>query len=131
MGFLSVIIAAAATYAFGAAWYMALGKRWMVAAGLEMGADGRPANNNGATPFIISAIAMIIVAGMMRHVFAMAGIDTVGKGLMAGLGTGLFIVLPWVVTNYAYAMRPKNLSLIDGGYAVFGCTIMGIVLTLF
>jgi hypothetical protein len=35
------------------------------------------------------------------------------------------------VTNYAYAMRPRALTLIDGGYAVIGCTIIGIVLTLF
>ena len=73
---------------------------------------------------------MIVVAGMMRHVFAMADIDTVGKGLTAGLGLGAFVALPWILTNYAYSMRPRMLSIIDGSYAVIGCTIMGIILAL-
>ena len=44
---------------------------------------------------------------------------------------GLFIVAPWIVTNYAYSMRPRQLTLIDCGYAVGGCTVIGIVLALF
>ncbi len=48
-----------------------------------------------------------------------------------GFGLGLFIVTPWIATNYAFSMRPRTLTLIDGGYATIGCTIMGLVLTLF
>jgi hypothetical protein len=130
MGFLSVLVAAAAAYAFGAVWYMALGRAWMDAAGIRRGADGRT-EAAGAMPFVVSALMVIVVAGMMRHVFAMSGLDTVSDGLMGGFGAGAFLVLPWIVTNYAYAMRPRALTLIDGGYAVIGCTIIGIVLTLF
>ena len=32
----------------------------------------------------------IIVAGMMRHVFALSGIDTIRQGAWSGLGIGLF-----------------------------------------
>jgi hypothetical protein len=130
MGFLSVLVAAAAAYAFGAAWYMALGNAWMDAAGLRKGADGRP-EGSSPMPFVISAVAVVVVAGMMRHVFAMSSLDTLGDGLMGGFGIGAFLVAPWIVTNYAYAMRPRTLTLIDCGYAVIGCTIIGIVLTLF
>lgn len=130
MQYIAVLVAAAAAYGFGAIWYMTNAKPWMEATGIteeqiEGGASKSP------MPYIISAISMILVAGMMRHVFGMASIDTVGKGLMSGLGIGLFMVLPWIVTNYAYSMRPRALSLIDGGYAVIGCTIIGTVLTLF
>lgn len=130
MGFVSVLVAAAAAYAFGAAWYTALGRVWIDAAGLRRGPDGRP-EGNGPMPFVISALMVIVVAGMMRHVFVMSQLDTPGDGLMGGFGIGAFLVLPWIVTNYAYAMRPRALSLIDGGYAVIGCTIIGLVLTLF
>ena len=82
-------------------------------------------------PFVISFISAVLVAGMMRHIFALAGIDDVAKGVMAGAGLGLFIVTPWIATNYAFSSRPKNLTLIDSGYAAIGCTIMGVVLTLF
>ncbi len=130
MEFLSVIIAAAAGYAFGAAWYMTLSKPWVEAAGIECDENGKPVNQS-MTPFILSGIAMILVAGMMRHVFGMAGIDGFGKGLVAGIGIGLFFISPWIMINNAYGGRPFKLTVIDGGYAVFGCAIIGAVLALF
>lgn len=110
--------------------YMVNAKQWMAATGItqekvEGGAGKDP------VPFIISAIMVIVVAGMMRHVFGMAAIDTVAKGFKAGLGLGAFIVAPWIITNYAYSMRPKALTLIDCGYAIIGCTIIGTILALF
>jgi len=74
---------------------------------------------------------MIVVSGMMRHVFAMSGIETFSSGLVSGLGIGLFFISPWIMINNAYGDRPFRLTLIDGGYATFGCAIIGAVLTLF
>jgi hypothetical protein len=130
MQYVAVLVAAAAAYGFGAIWYMTLSKPWIAAAGIECDANGKPVNSSAA-PFVISALALIVVAGMMRHVFVMSGLDSPMDGLMGGFGLGAFIVLPWIVTNYAYSARPRNLTLIDGGYALIGCTIIGIVLTLF
>ncbi|MGH1464076.1 MAG: DUF1761 domain-containing protein [Cognatishimia sp.] len=131
MELVSVIAAAIAAYVFGAIWYMALAKPWMAAAGVEVGEDGRPANAANKVPYIVSIICLIIVAGMMRHVFSLAGIDVASKGLVAGLGIGLFLVTPWIATNYTFSGRPRALILIDGGYATIGCTVIGLVLTLF
>lgn len=130
MELINVIVAAVAAYAFGAFWYMSLAKKWVVASGVACDTNGKPLNPSKA-PFVISAIAMLVVAGMMRHMFGMAAIDTLGKGLVSGFGLGAFIALPWIVTNYAYADRPKDLTWIDGGFAVIGCTIIGTVLSLF
>ena len=110
---------------------MTLAKPWMAAAGIEVGEDGQPKNRSNPVPYVVSVICLIVVAGMMRHVFSLAGIDTAGKGLVAGLGIGLFLATPWIVTNYTFADKPNALKLIDGGYATFGCTIIGLVLTLF
>ena len=130
MEYIAVLVAAAGAYAFGAFWYMVNGTRWMAAAGItkeqiEGGAGKNP------MPFIISAIMVILVSGMMRNIFGMGGIETVSKGFLSGLGLGAFIVTPWIVTNYAYAMRSRMLTIIDGAYAVIGCTIIGTILTLF
>jgi len=32
--------------------------------------------------------------------------------------------------NNAYTMRPFRLTVIDGGYAIIGCGLIGLVLTL-
>jgi len=130
MSFLSVILAAVANFAFGAIWYMSLAKPWMAASGVEVGEDGRPANNADPTPYITSFVAAVLVAGMMRHVFALSAIDSFGKGALAGFGIGLFLVTPWIATFYGFGGKPRNLLLIDGGYATIGCTVMGAVLML-
>ncbi|SEW43383.1 Protein of unknown function [Cognatiyoonia koreensis] len=131
MGYLSVFVAALAGFAFGAIWYMTLSKPWIEAAGIPMTADGKPDGNGSPLPFVLSGIAMLLVAGMMRHTFALSSIDTVGKGLISGLGIGLFFISPWIMINNAYGMRPFKLTLIDAGYATFGCGIIGAVLMLF
>jgi hypothetical protein len=130
MEFVNVLVAAAASWAFGAGWYMMLAKPWVAAAGIEVDENGRP-KGSSPTPFILSAICMVLVAGFMRHIFASAGIDSAGKGLLSGLGVGLFFIAPWTMINNAYGMRPFRLTLIDGGYATFGCGVIGLVLTLF
>ena len=130
MGVIAVIAAAAAGFIFGAIWYMALSKPWVKAAGIAVDDQGRPLNSS-ALPFVMAGIAMILVAGMMRHTFALSGIDTPMKGLVSGLGIGLFFISPWIMINNAYGQRPFQLTLIDGGYAAFGCGIIGLVLALF
>lgn len=127
MGIIAVLVAAAASYAWGAAWYTAMAKPWMAANGLTE----ETVNRANPVPYIISLIATILVAGMTRHIMATSGITTVGGGLMTGAGLGLFVAVPWIVTNYGFAGRPRTLMLIDGAYAAVGCTIIGVVLGLF
>lgn len=130
MSFLSVIVAAAVSWVLGAVWYMSLSRQWIAASGVPCDETGKP-KNGGALPFVLSAICMLLVAGMMRHIFEMSGIQAVGKAAVTGLGIGLFFIAPWTMINNAYAGRPFALTLIDGGYAVLGCTAIGIVLALF
>jgi hypothetical protein len=131
MEFLSVLLAATAGFGFGAIWYMVLANPWMDAARILMGPDGKPEGGSSPLPYIMAACAMLLVAGMMRHTFELSGIESFGKGLISGLGIGLFFISPWIMINNAYGMRPFKLTVIDGGYATFGCAIMGAVLGLF
>lgn len=131
MELLNILVAGAAAWIYGAVHYMVLSKQWLAANNIECDENGRPKTNNGALPFILSAIAMIVVAGMMRHIFAMSGIVSIGGGAVAGFGIGAFFIAPWTIINNAYPGRPFMLSAIDGGYSIVGCTIIGIVLNLF
>lgn len=130
MGIVNVLAAAAGSWIFGAIWYMALSKPWLEASGVECDENGKP-KGSSPLPFVLSAIAMVLVAGMMRHIIDQAEIDTLTKGVMVGGGIGLFMISPWIMINNAYGGRPFKLTLIDGGYATFGCAIIGAILTLF
>ena len=131
MELINVIAAAIGAFVFGSVWYMTLAKPWMAASGVPVGENGQPANSSNPMTYITGLICAIVVAGMMRHVFARSGIDSAGEGLVAGLGIGLFMAAPWLVTNYTFADRPKALMVIDGGYAAIGCAIIGLILNLF
>lgn len=131
MEFLNVIAAALGAFAFGAVWYMSMAKPWMRAAGVPVDAAGKPQGSGSPMPFVVGLVAMVLVAGMMRHIFASAGIATLGAGLLSGAGIGAFFITPWVAMNYAFAMRPAALTAIDGVNSIVGCAIMGAILTLF
>lgn len=130
MSYLSVVLAGLAGFGFGAVWYTVLAQKWMDASGVTTNAAGKPANQSDPIPYITSVLGCILVAGMMRHVFELSSIDTLGKGIMSGFGIGLFLVSPWIATFYGFAGRPRALTLIDGGYATFGCTVIAAVLML-
>ena len=131
MEILNVLAAAVGAYAFSAVWYIVLSKQWVAATGMPVDQNGKPIGNGSPMPYAIGLIAMIFVAGMMRHIFQMGAIDTLGKGIGAGFGIGAFIITPWVVMNYAFGMRKPMLMLLDGVNSVVGCTIMGLILQLF
>lgn len=131
MEFLNVIVAALGAFAFGAVWYITLSKPWIAAAGIAVDANGKPQGDGSPMPFVVGILAMIVVAGMMRHIFQMATIDTIGKAVIAGAGIGAFFVTPWLAMNYAFSMRKPALIFIDGANVIAGCTIMGLILALF
>ena len=131
MELVNVLVAAAAGFGVGALWYSVLAKPWMEASGVAVGSDGKPANSSDPMPFILGFIAMILVAGMMRHVFALSDINSMGKGLVSGFGIGLFLAAPWLLICYGFAGRSRKLVLIDGGYAAFGSAAIGLILTAF
>ncbi len=132
MGYLSVLVAGVAGFMFGAIWYTIFAKPWMAASGVALDETGSvPANRSDPIPYVTSIIGAILVAGMLRHVFSLSGIDTLGEGAVAGFGIGLFLVSPWIATFYGFSGRPFRLTLIDGGYATFGSTVIGGVLALF
>ncbi len=128
MQLIAVLLAAAAGFGAGALWYMVNAERWAAAVGRtedELKAD------RTALPFVIGFAASLLTAGLMRHVFASGGVSGIGGGLLSGFGVGLFFVAPWILTNYAFAGRPKALWWIDAGHVVLACSAIGLVLGVF
>lgn len=130
MAYLAVVITAIAGFAIGAVWYNIFSKQWIKAAGITVGPDGKP-QGGSAMLMVLGFVCVLVVAGMMRHTFVMAGITTLGAGVVGGAGIGLFFITPWITLNALFGMKPKELPMIDGGYATVACAVMGGVLTLF
>ncbi|MEO0381294.1 MAG: DUF1761 domain-containing protein [Pseudomonadota bacterium] len=130
MEFLSVLAAAGAAWVFGAVWYSIFAKPWVSGSRVPVDDDGAPINRADPKPYLLSILAMLFVAGTMRYAFSIMEITTAMKGLTSGMGIGMFFIAPWIMLNNGYAARPFSLTLIDGGYAAFGCAIIGLVIAI-
>ena len=131
MDYVAVIITAVIGFGIGAVWYGVFSRAWVAASGVPTDASGAPGGVNNPATYAGAFVCILLVAGMMRHAFAMSGIDTLSLGVVSGLGIGLFFIAPWITLNVLYSQRPRILAVIDGGYAAVACAVMGGVLMLF
>ncbi len=127
MGIWSVLLAAVGAFAAASAWYMALAKRWVAATGK---AEAELRQAGAALPLAVAFAGYLLTAVMLRHILAASGVTDFFACLVSGLGVGLFIVAPFILTNYAFARQPRALWWIDAGHAVLACTVIGAVLGL-
>lgn len=128
---LSVFLGAAAAFGFGAFWYGVFSDPWKESSNVPLDADGNPQNMRSPVPYVTSGIALLIIAGTMRHIFAMAGITSLFGGLLTGGCLGLFLITPWLALFHGYSMVSHKLTLINGGYVTIGCALMGAIIGLF
>jgi hypothetical protein len=60
-----------------------------------------------------------------------SGVTSISAGAIEGFGIGAFLIVPWIMMTNEFAGKPFQLTVIDGGYAVIGCTLIGAVLMAF
>jgi hypothetical protein len=127
MALVAILMAAAAGFGVGAIWYSVFAEAWLTATGRT---EEEIRRKRDAAPFLLAGIAALLAAGLMRHVFATAGVSGWGAGMVSGLGLGAFVVAPWLAMNAAFGGRPRALWWIDGGHATLAFGAMGLVLGL-
>ena len=127
MNYLGILIAVAAGFAAGMAWYGALGSRWMTALGKskeQLLPDGKPPFAAMATSVVALLIMAWALAGVMGHL---------GRyGIWPGMMHGFFLWLGFVVTvlavNHRYQRSPWSLTLIDAGHWLLVLILQGAVI---
>ena len=76
MALISILVAAAAAWVFGAVWYTLIGQRWIEASGI----DEAKVDRGNLAPYVVSFLCNVLVAAMTRHVLLSAGIVHLGGG---------------------------------------------------
>lgn len=111
----AILLAAAAGFIFGGVWYGLLGRPWMMAAGLSE----RDVKGDGSLysklPYLYAIIANLVIAFTMAGLMAHMVVDLRHGLITAGFIWGGFI-LPCLLVNYGFQMRPFRLTLIDAGH---------------
>ncbi|MEM8826670.1 MAG: DUF1761 domain-containing protein [Pseudomonadota bacterium] len=129
---LAILAATAAAFAFGAAWYGALGKPWMAAAGLSEADIKRPDGGTSPVPFIIAFLMEFWMTAILAGALILAPIEA--GGWIVALGTAFILwigfVLPTLIVNHRYQMAPWSLTVIDGGHWLGVLAVMATALRL-
>jgi hypothetical protein len=129
--YLPLLMAAIAGFAFGAVWYGVLGKQWMAARGLSE-AEAKARTGPSPVPFIVSFIALLIMALMLSGVLVHLALGGLGLSVRTGMISGFLVWLGFVITtmavNHAFQGERRMLTLIDGGHWLGVLLIQGAIL---
>ena len=127
MELMIVIAAAILAWVVGAIWYRLNDRVYSNASALQVQNIGHPLSRS-VTPYLLAGVALVAIAAMIRILYVRAGIDGVVPGLGWGAGIGAAIVAPWFFITNTYSPRPLVMTLIDMGYAVLACAVIGAVM---
>jgi Protein of unknown function (DUF1761) len=127
----AVLVAAVASWLFGAAYYGVLAKQWMAALG-KTKAELMPSGQPNPLNFIVSFIAQVVMAEMLAGSIAHLGPGqlTVKNALISAAFIWAGFVLTVLVTTHGYQGSKRALTLIDGAHWLGVLLLQGLVLGL-
>jgi hypothetical protein len=129
VNWIAVVVAAVASMALGAVWYMVLAKQWMAALGKTR---DQVAMGSSVTPFIIAFVMELVMAySLALFVPRLMGATTVSNGLIVGFHVWLGFVITSMIINHRYQGNKWSLTAIDGGYLLGVLLVQGVVIGLF
>ena len=127
VNWLAVVLAAIASFAFGAVWYMSLSNRWLAALGKT-----REQLQVGNTPFIWSIAMELVMAYFIALLTpALTGEFTIVSGMVVGAHMWLGFVITTLILNHRYEGMRWSLTIIDGLHLLGVLVIQGLVTGLF
>lgn len=130
INYLAVILAAIASFAFGALWYNVLARPWMAAAGKNE-ADIKAQTGKGSSPFIIATLALVLMAWMLAGLIGHLGVRTLENGLITGFLIWLGFIITTMSVNHAFQGNPWSLTVIDGGHWLGVMLVQGAIIGMF
>jgi len=126
INYLAVLACVFINIGLGMVWYGPLfSQKWMQYNGLTL--ERVESMPSGAMPYIISMVGALISGWVLSVLFRRIGVSGWQDGLKTGLAIGLFPMIVIFMGN-AFALRPTELSFIDGGYAFILFSLYGTVI---
>lgn len=131
INYIAVIIATLAGFGLGAVWYMVLGGAWMRALGKTKDQFDHGVGAAKALPFVISLVALFVMALMLAGLMGHLGDVTVRGGAISGLFVWVGFVITTMGVNHVFSGAKPMLTLIDGGHWLAVLLVMGAVIGAF
>ena len=119
VNYLAVVVAAAAAYAFSWLWYAALNGI------VSRGAANKTKWQVEAVPYLIAAVAYLLMSWMLAGLMGHLANVTVRGGVMAAFFIWVGFVLTTTAVNHAFQNRPATVTLADIGNWLGVLAVMG------
>ena len=126
----AIVLAAVVSFMFGWLWYGILfPKQWMAAAG-KTEADLKSQGGPTPTPFVISFVALLVMAWVLAGVIGHLGTGaiTLRSGVIAGALMWLGFVATTLAVNHTFQGAKPVLTLLDGGHWLGVLLLQGAVI---
>lgn len=126
----AIVLAAVVSFMFGWLWYGILfPKQWMAAAG-KTEADLKAQGGPTPTPFVISFVALLVMAWVLAGVIGHlgAGAITLSSGMTSGALVWLGFVATTLAVNHTFQGAKPVLTLLDGGHWLGVLLLQGAVI---
>ncbi|MDJ0610507.1 MAG: DUF1761 domain-containing protein [Kiloniellales bacterium] len=128
MNYLAILVAAVASFAFGAVYYTVLGKAWMAALG-KTEAEVREGATS-ALSFVIAAVAQLVMAWVLAGTLGHLGEGqvTMRNGVITAGFVWVGFVLTTMAVNHTFQGARRMLTVIDGGFWLGVLLIQGVII---
>ncbi len=125
----AVIVATVAAFAFGAAYYTLLGKQWLDAVGLTE----EDAQQRSATPFVVSAVGLLVMACVLAGHFAdhLPETITAWHAVESAVVLWLGLIVTTTATNNIFRGGKIKLTVLDSGHWLGVLVIESLVISAF
>ncbi len=126
----AIVLAAIVAFMFGWLWYGVLfPKQWMAAAG-KCEADIKSEGGPSPAPFVISFIALLVMAAVMGSVIYHfdPGQITLWHGMLTGALFWLGFVVTTLVVNHTFQGAKPALTVLDAGHWLGVLMLQGAVI---
>ncbi len=121
---LAVLVGGMAYFILGMLWYtMLFGKAWIRLTGINANDPNMKKGAGGI--FLMSLILMLVASFGIGVLLAYLQPHNIMLGVKLGLLVGVCFSATAISISYLYERKPFGLHLINGGYNVVGCVVVG------
>ncbi len=126
--FAAILIAAIAHWALGALWFSPwlFAEAWLRGSGMTLEEARKMSTPLGS--YVLSFLAPLLTAYVLSLVIRYARVATAVGGAAVGSMLGAGLVAAENLPHVIFAQRPISVYMIENGYAVAGCIVMGAIL---
>jgi hypothetical protein len=123
--FVVILLAALASWLFGAAWYTGLGKAWQHAHAMPPCPPDR--KKMPLLPLLICFVGEVVMAAVVYQTLDHLGVTGAGFGAIAGLTLGVGFMATSTIINHQFQQKPWTATAIDGLHWVLVVMIQGAI----